>query len=159
MAATSETFEFILDSTPEAQLVHPGDSYAEEITSEKLQGDGYYGRADGCHTVQFHLTNFSGKVAVQGTLEMYPVEEDWFTIDVVSPASSECKYVVDTTGLIEKVEEIVILTLGPDDSSIEDSTMYKPVIKTYNFQGNYVWLRIKISDWVAGTVNSIRLNH
>jgi hypothetical protein len=158
MAANSEIFEFILDSTPEAQIIHPGDSYVEEITSEKLRGDGYYGRSDGCHTVQFQLTNFSGMLAVQGSLEMYPVDDDWFTVDVVSPASVECKYVVDTTGLIEKVEEIVVLTLGPDDSSFSDST-YVPVIKTYNFQGNYVWLRIKISDWTAGIVNSIRLNH
>jgi len=164
MAANSETFEFILDSTAEVQIVHPDDSISEEIYSEPLKGDGYYGRADGLHTVQFHVTDFVGRLGIQGTLEMYPSEDDWFTVDVVSPDSVESKYVVDTTGLVKKIEEVVIEAINPNDSTvITDSTISdstpRQVVKTFNFQGNYVWIRVKISDWITGAVNSIRLNH
>mgnify|MGYP000901047855 CR=1 FL=1 len=33
---------------------HPGDSTIESHTGEKFKGDGYYGRADGLHTVQYN---------------------------------------------------------------------------------------------------------
>lgn len=159
MAANSETFEFILDSTAEAQLVHPDDSVPEVVYSEPLKGDGYYGRADGLHTVQFHVTDFVGRLGIQGTLEMYPSEDDWFTVDVVSPDSIESKYVVDTTGLVKKIEEVVIEAISPDDSTVMTDSTPRQVVKTFNFQGNYVWIRVKISEWITGAVNSIRLNH
>jgi len=166
MAANSETFEFILDSTREVQLVHPDDSVPETVYSEPLKGDGYYGRADGLHTVQFHVTDFVGRLGVQGTLEMYPTDADWFTVDVVSPDSVESKYVVDTTGLVKKIEDVVIEAVNPEDSTVlpEDSTNStdstpRQVVKIFNFQGNYIWIRIKLSEWITGAVNSIRLNH
>ena len=59
---------------------HPGDSTTETVTGEKFKGDGYYGRSDGFHTVQYSITGFTGIVAIQGTLAINPVEADWFTI-------------------------------------------------------------------------------
>ena len=59
---------------------HPGDSTTETITGEKFKGDGYYGRADGLHTVQYNISGFTGIVAIQGTLAVDPVDADWFTI-------------------------------------------------------------------------------
>jgi hypothetical protein len=59
---------------------HPGDSTTETITGEKFKGDGYYGRSDGFHTVQYSITGFTGIVAIQGTLAVDPVDADWFTI-------------------------------------------------------------------------------
>jgi len=59
---------------------HPGDSTIESHTGEKFKGDGYYGRADGLHTVQYNISGFTGIVAIQGTLAVNPVEADWFTV-------------------------------------------------------------------------------
>ena len=122
---------------------HPGDSANTVITGDKFKGDGYYGRSDGLHTVQVDLAGFIGKVAMQGTLATNPVEADWFTLVLDSGKQS-----VDTTGLVA--------------TQSVTSVEYTSVItntKNYNFTGNYVWVRAYVSNWTAGTVNSIRLNH
>ncbi len=63
-----------------SQQNHPGDSTTETITSEKFKGDGYYGRSDGFHTVQYNLTGFIGTVTIQATLAIDPADTDWFTV-------------------------------------------------------------------------------
>lgn len=59
---------------------HPGDSTNETITGEKFKGDGYYGRSDGFHTVQYNLNSFIGTMAIQATLAVDPTAEDWFIV-------------------------------------------------------------------------------
>lgn len=56
------------------------DGAALNFTGEKIQADGYYGYADGLHTVAFYMTNFDGRIYVEGTLASTPVEVDWFGI-------------------------------------------------------------------------------
>ena len=67
--------EIILDET-----THPGDSTTETVTGEKFKGDGYYGRSDGFHTVQYTLDGFVGTIDIQATLAVDPGDADWFTI-------------------------------------------------------------------------------
>jgi len=59
---------------------HPGDSSVQTLVGEKYKGDGYYGRSDGFHTIQYTITGFIGTVAIQGTLAINPTEDDWFTV-------------------------------------------------------------------------------
>ena len=59
---------------------HPGDSTIEAVTGEKFKGDGYYGRSDGLHTVQYNILGFVGTVNVQATLAVNPIDDDWFTV-------------------------------------------------------------------------------
>lgn len=59
---------------------HGGDSTPETIVSEKLQGDGYYGRSDGLHTIQYSINGYTGTVQIQATLSITPSEDDWFTV-------------------------------------------------------------------------------
>ena len=42
------TSEIILSAN-----THPGDSTTETVTGSNFKGDGYYGRSDGMHTVQY----------------------------------------------------------------------------------------------------------
>jgi hypothetical protein len=72
MAANSEN---ILSSQ-----VHTGDSVVQSVTGERFKGDGYYGRADGLHTVQYSYTSFTGTINIQATLALDPTEDDWFTV-------------------------------------------------------------------------------
>lgn len=90
MSANSETFNFIENEISTAQLVHPGDSTTETRVSDKLKGDGYYGRSDGLHTVQYNLNGFIGNIVVQGTLAVSPEDSDWFT-------ASDSEYSTSTT--------------------------------------------------------------
>jgi hypothetical protein len=48
--------------------------------STKQKGAGYNKHNDGVHTAVFQFDNFVGTVKIQGTLELYPVETDWFDI-------------------------------------------------------------------------------
>jgi len=72
MAATSET---ILTTN-----THPGDSTIESVTGEKYKGDGYYGRSDGLHTLQYSYTGFTGTLVIEATLAIDPTGADWFSV-------------------------------------------------------------------------------
>jgi len=112
------------------QNVHPGDSNIETITGDAAKGDGYYGRSDGFHTVQYDLDNFLGTVIVQGTLATTPTADDWFDISNTEHVS----------------------TSNDSSSSTSDGGF------VYNFTGNYVWVRAYVT-YTDGAVNSIKLNH
>ena len=62
------------------QTTHPGDSTVQTVTGDAYKGDGYYGRSDGFHTVQYTLNNVRGTVSIQGTLAIDPASTDWFTV-------------------------------------------------------------------------------
>jgi hypothetical protein len=129
MGNLSETFNFTVDTTQVVQLTHPGDSSVQQNISDKLKGDGYYGRSDGFHTVQYNLTGLLGSLVVQGTLASTPADEDWVTLPLTLHES-----------------EI------SDDNSRNGSFIY-------NFTGNFVWVRINVYNWTDGTVKSVLLNH
>jgi len=122
---------------------HLGDSTLQSLTGDKFKGDGYYGRSDGLHTIQVDLNGFLGKIEIQGTLAINPVETDWFTLELGTGSQS-----VDTTGLITE-QNITYVEYTTSTSSV----------KAYNFTSNCVWIRAKITNWTDGTINSIRLNH
>ena len=121
---------------------HVGDSTVQTHTGDKFKGDGYYGRSDGLHTIQVNLAGFLGDVQLQGTLAVDPTADDWFTVRLGSGQT------IDTTGKIFNA-----ITSKLEYTANETSS------KTYNFTGNYVWIRIYVSNWTDGTVNSIQLNH
>ena len=52
-------------------------------TGEAFRGDGFYGFADGLHTVSFHVKQFTGRIFIQATLVENPQENDWFDIDLM----------------------------------------------------------------------------
>tara|TARA_B110000503_G_scaffold24083_1_gene37864 strand:- start:687 stop:1052 length:366 start_codon:yes stop_codon:yes gene_type:complete len=109
--------------------VHPGDSTATTATGDNFKGDGYYGRSDGFHSVQYSLDGFIGKINMQATLAVEPTDTDWFTLSGTEHTSAT---EIDVNG---------------DGGFI------------YNFTGNYVWVRAYISNWTDGTVSNILLNH
>ena len=108
---------------------HPGDSTVTTVTGTKFKGDGYYGRSDGFHTVQYSLDGFIGTIVIQATLAVEPSSTDWFTLSETSHTSAN------------------------DSSSNADGGFL------YNFTGNYVWVRAYISNWTDGTISNILLNH
>lgn len=115
----------------------------QPVTGDKFKGDGFYGQADGSHTVQWNLYNFVGTIGIQASLEILPSETDWFLVPL---GSSE--YVIDTTGKVSKS------TKNKFEYTASTSGVFG-----YNFIGNYVWIRAYITNWTAGTVNSINLSH
>jgi hypothetical protein len=120
MAAKSET---ILSNQS-----HPDSNTIETLTGGKFKGDGYYGRSDGIHTVQYIYAGFAGTLAMQGTLAVDPQEEDWFTI------------------------QETVFEADPDSTSTSKSSIK-------NFVGNFIWVRVAVSNWTTGTINAVLLSH
>lgn len=52
-------------------------------TSDPVKGDGYYGYADGLHTMSFHVKDFTGKIHLEATIVEEPTENDWFPISLL----------------------------------------------------------------------------
>lgn len=122
---------------------HPGDSTVKTVTGVKFKGDGFYGRSDGFHTVQINISGFIGRIEIQGTLVVDPSENDWFSVDLGAGTMT-----MDTTG-----------ALTEHHISFVEYTSSTTNNKSYNFIGNYVWVRAKVTDWTDGSINSIKLNH
>ena len=108
---------------------HPGDSTQETLTSDNYKGDGYYGRSDGFHTVQYNLQGFIGTIVMQATLATSPTASDWFTLT------------------------------NTEHTSADDSSANADGAHIYNFTGNYVWVKANVTNWTDGTISSILLNH
>lgn len=47
------------------------------IYSDKKQGAGYHRQNNSLHTVIYQVDSFVGVIKLQGTLEIYPGENDW----------------------------------------------------------------------------------
>ena len=72
--------------------------------TDKAPGAGYQGRLDTTTTVLYNFNEFVGEVKMQGTLELYPGDTDWFDIvDTAIDADSTVitdSYTVSFTGNI-----------------------------------------------------------
>lgn len=78
------------------------------------RADGYYGFADGMHTIAFYLKEFKGNLILEATLSDAPRESDWFPVGI---GASTTFYQVETP-----------------ESRVE----------SFNIVGNFVYLRAKI---------------
>lgn len=116
----------------------------KNITGPSVPGDGYYNKSDGIHTVQWSVSEFIGKFKLQAALSKEPTESDWFDISF----GSITEYTVDTTGKVS--------TVNTHSVSYTESTTGSFV---YNFIGNYVWIRVNVSEWTSGSVISVLLSH
>jgi hypothetical protein len=95
---------------------HPGDSTVETITGEKFKGDGYYGRADGIHTVQYNVSGLTGTISIQGTLATEPTESDWFSVDTYTASQETASKFANFTGNFVWLRAKVVYTDGTINS-------------------------------------------
>jgi hypothetical protein len=101
---------------------------AENATTDKFVGAGYYRKAAGFQTFQFILDEFKGRIRVQGTLELYPGEESWVDLEFLNGS------VID---------------------SVDSSTFSGSLIR--NIQGNWLWIRLKYT-LEEGIITQVRYN-
>ena len=113
-------------------------------TSERIKGDGYFGGSDGVHTVFWSIAEFIGTIEMQGTLASEPTESDWANITLIHPGN---KFYIDTTGLVTAA--------GLDSTRYAQQTTTS---QSYNFTGNFVWIRGRISEFTQGVMNGISIN-
>lgn len=70
----------LIPSTAFGSAVGNYDGSSLSFTSDKHKGDGYYGYADGVHTVAIFPSNLEATIQMQATLATSPVEADWFDV-------------------------------------------------------------------------------
>ncbi len=99
--------------------------------SDKKKAAGYHRISDGLHTVVYTVNDFKGTVKLQGTLNLYPGDNDWFDI-------------VDTE-------------IGGDSSAIIGDEGQNYSISR-NFTGNFLWIRAAYSV-ENGTIVDLRFNY
>lgn len=139
MPALSSQFNFIINTgtftatsvaIPSAAVAPNGSTL---FNSNPEKGDGYFGGADGLHTVTYTVTpNFAGTLTMQATLATNPIEADWFEV-------------VNTK--VEYAQPIV---------PASTTTNY------VNFTGNFVWVRARVFrsiDQPNGSIAFINYNH
>lgn len=108
MPSTSET---IL-----TQNTHPGDSTTETVTGSNFRGDGYYGRSDGVHTVQYDYVGLTGTISIQATLATTPTEDDWFDVHTYTAAQETATKYTNFTGNFVFVRAKLVYTDGTVNS-------------------------------------------
>lgn len=97
----------------------------------KYKGDGYYGYTDGLHTVSYKLTGFVGQIGMQASLATNPTDTDWFDLE-------------DT-----QIGNAPINGIPGDAVTL---SIYR------NFNGNFVWVRVAVINFTAGTINRVLYN-
>ena len=102
--------------------------------SDAAKGDGYYGYADGLHTVSWDVNSFIGKITIQASLVETPTSTDWFDVTLVDPA-------------------------GTDYTSPYDGSTAQTAHVAYNFTGNFVNVRASVTNFTAGSIVKVRFNY
>jgi|SRR6056300_1741886 len=89
--------------------------------SDSVKGDSYYGYTDGLHTIQVTYNEFVGRLRIQATLSLDPVNEDWF--DIIPEITSGKRF--NPAGYIQWNAN------APATKS-----------EAYTFTGNYTYIRV-----------------
>lgn len=95
---------------------HPGGGTTETVTGEKFKGDGYYGRSDGLHSVQYNYSVLTGTITIQGTLAVTPVEADWFDVHTYTATEETASKIASFTGNYVWIRAQVVYTDGSVNS-------------------------------------------
>lgn len=118
------------------------------IIGQKQKGAGYNNTIGNNHTVSISLSNFTGRIYIQGSLARDPGELDWFDIPIGATAPY-VQYPLDP---------------AYPTGQTGDTGNY-----AYSFSGNYVWVRAKVdrtylvppptNSYLVGEVLQILLNY
>jgi phage-related tail fiber protein len=95
---------------------HPGDSTTETVTGDKFKGDGFYGRADGVHTVQYNFDGLSGTITIQATLATTPTDADWFDVHSYTASQETANKYANITGNFVYLRAVLVYTDGTVNS-------------------------------------------
>lgn len=92
------------------------DSDLDTVIGSPFKGDGYYGRSDGLHTVQYTYTELTGNIVIQATLALAPTEADWFEVHFYSANDETGSRIASFTGNYVWIRAVVDYTDGTINS-------------------------------------------
>ena len=99
------------------------------LTTDKVEGDSYYGYSDGMHTIAIHYAAFKGRVTVEATLALTPTDADFFAVQIPGGLSVNAG--------------------GYKTFPISGTTGFTGT-EAYNIQGNFTYIRVKMDRSYLG---------
>ncbi len=118
---------------PETSYVNPGNGAPYTVTSNSQPAASYYLGNRDLQTVNIKLTGVTGNIMIDATLASAPASTDWFNV-----YSLEANATADAN-------------TAPKLAS--DASLYT------NIDGNFVYIRARVVDFAAGTVNFVKLSY
>lgn len=110
-------------------LVQSSTGSTMNLTTDKVEGDSYYGYSDGMHTIAIQYAAFKGRVTIEATLALTPTDADYFAIQIPGGTS------VAAGGFK------TFPTSGTDGFTGTEA---------YNIQGNFTYIRVKMDRSYLG---------
>lgn len=118
------------------------------VTGQRQKGAGWNNSVGNNHTVSMALSNFTGRIYIQGSISANPTDLDWFDI----PIGKGTAYVQH-----------------PLDPALPTGETGDTGTYAYSFSGNYIWIRARIDrtylvpppvdPYYVGSVINILLNY
>jgi len=84
--------------------------------SSQAKGAGYHRKDSGTQTAICSFDGFSGEIKIQGTLSLYPGDQDWVDVHTSTYNSNESSDVITITGNFIWIRSAYILSSGTINS-------------------------------------------
>jgi hypothetical protein len=127
----SQTTTLIL--LPQTSYLNPGNGASYTVVGNTQPAAAYYLGNKDLQTVNISLTNVTGNIVIEASLATAPSNTDWF-----------------------KVYELVANANAASNSApkiASNSASYT------NVEGNFVYMRAKVTDFKGGTINFTKLSY
>lgn len=114
-----------------------------EVVGSRVKALGYFGSSNGMHTVAMYVQDFTGQIVIEASLVESPEPGDWHTVIV---------------------KQFPLDPLNPTGENQLGDT----VTVSENFQGNFVWVRARVTreyldpyppNIYTGSVRKILINY
>jgi len=118
---------------PETAYVNPGNGAPYTVTGNSQPAAAYYLGNRDLQTVNYKLSNVTGNIVIEASLATTPTSTDWF--------------------------QVFNLEANANASSNTAPQIASNTASYTNIEGNFVYLRAKVEDFVGGTVEYVKLSY
>ena len=118
---------------PETAYVNPGNGAPYTVTGNSQPAAAYYLGNRDLQTVNYKLSNVTGNIVIEASLATTPASTDWF--------------------------QVFNLEANANASSNTAPQIASNTASYTNIEGNFVYLRAKVEDFVGGTVEYVKLSY
>lgn len=118
---------------PETAYVNPGNGASYTVTGNSYPAAAYYLGNRDLQTVNYSLSGVTGNIVIEASLASTPGVNDWFKVYTLEANAGA--------------------TSSSEPQIASNASAYT------NVEGNFVYLRAKVEDFVGGTVQYVKLSY
>lgn len=118
---------------PETAYVNPGNGASYTVTGNSYPAAAYYLGNRDLQTVNYSLSGVTGNIVIEASLASTPGANDWFNVYTLEANASA--------------------TSSSEPQIASNASAYT------NVEGNFVYIRAKVEDFVGGTVQYVKLSY